>query len=306
MVSRFASPAVLDAEKARVSRPAGRTVLQRTRGAGHGPIVRLMSPSDLGEVLKPFVFLDLFDLDGRLAGAMPIHPHSGIATVTVVAEGDFRFEDAGSGKGVIGYGGVEWMRAGSGVWHGQEMSPGTSPRLRGFQLWVALGPELENDAPDSQYVQADRIPEVGPAKLILGRVGEVASPVRSPEGVNYLLVTLPAGARWIYASPPGHTAAFVAVSRGKLVLPGEIAEGELAALAPSSDPIILEAGPDAPATLVLGSAVPHRHDLVLGRHSVHTTPAALGTGERRIAELHHEMSAAGFRRQASGATPVFR
>ncbi|HUE88522.1 MAG TPA: hypothetical protein VMO26_20790 [Vicinamibacterales bacterium] len=36
-----------------------RTIVQRTRGYGHGPIVRLMSPSDLGEQLKPFVFLDL-------------------------------------------------------------------------------------------------------------------------------------------------------------------------------------------------------------------------------------------------------
>ena len=36
-----------------------------------------MSPSDLGKILKPFVFLDLFDHEG-----MPfdggLHPHSGI------------------------------------------------------------------------------------------------------------------------------------------------------------------------------------------------------------------------------------
>jgi hypothetical protein len=30
----------------------------------HGPATRLMSPSDLGEILKPFVFLDLFDHEG--------------------------------------------------------------------------------------------------------------------------------------------------------------------------------------------------------------------------------------------------
>src|SRR5947209_19049484 len=41
-----------------------RKLAHRTRGAGHGPIVRLMSPGDLGEILKPFVFLDLFDFDG--------------------------------------------------------------------------------------------------------------------------------------------------------------------------------------------------------------------------------------------------
>jgi len=45
--------------------PASRKVVQSTRGLSHGPIVRLMSPSDLGEHLKPFVFLDLFEADMR-------------------------------------------------------------------------------------------------------------------------------------------------------------------------------------------------------------------------------------------------
>ncbi len=37
-----------------------RAIAQRTRGQTHGPITRLVSPSDLGEALKPFVFLDYF------------------------------------------------------------------------------------------------------------------------------------------------------------------------------------------------------------------------------------------------------
>ena len=40
-----------------------------------------MSPSDLGEILKPFVFLDLFDHEGAPFNG-PLHPHSGIATLT--------------------------------------------------------------------------------------------------------------------------------------------------------------------------------------------------------------------------------
>lgn len=41
---------------------APRRIALRTRGHGHGPITRLMSPSDLGQVVKPFVFLDIFDI----------------------------------------------------------------------------------------------------------------------------------------------------------------------------------------------------------------------------------------------------
>ena len=73
-----------------------------------------MSPSDLGEQLKPFVFLDLFEADMRaLAGSMPVHPHSGIATLTVFTQGDVTFDDPIAGHGTIGYGGLEWACAGS-------------------------------------------------------------------------------------------------------------------------------------------------------------------------------------------------
>jgi redox-sensitive bicupin YhaK (pirin superfamily) len=58
-----------------------RAISHRTRGRAHGPITRLMSPSDLGELLKPFVFLDLFEHGGAPFNG-PLHPHSGIATLT--------------------------------------------------------------------------------------------------------------------------------------------------------------------------------------------------------------------------------
>ncbi len=40
-----------------------RDITYRTHGSGGGPITRLVSPSDLGELIKPFVFLDRFDFD---------------------------------------------------------------------------------------------------------------------------------------------------------------------------------------------------------------------------------------------------
>ena len=111
---------------------APRAIAYRTTGSGHGAIVRLMSPGDLGQWLKPFVFLDLFEGESAFINGMPMHPHSGIATVTLITEGNLRFDDADSGQGFIDYGGVEWMRAGGGVWHGKEMSVGTSPRIQAF------------------------------------------------------------------------------------------------------------------------------------------------------------------------------
>ena len=49
---------------ATITRSSQRQIAARTRGDSHGPITRLMSPSDFGQLLKPFVFLDLFDDKG--------------------------------------------------------------------------------------------------------------------------------------------------------------------------------------------------------------------------------------------------
>src|SRR6185295_16021956 len=93
----------------------GFRIARRTRGHSHGPITRLMSPSDFGRLLKPFVFLDLFDNNGIPFEGFGLHPHSGIATLTYLAAGSVSYEDTNGATGVLHAGGVEWMQAGGGV-----------------------------------------------------------------------------------------------------------------------------------------------------------------------------------------------
>jgi hypothetical protein len=69
---------------------SGRAIARRTLGRTHGSVTRLMSPSDFGVLLKPFVFLDLFDHEGPPFNG-PLHPHSGIATLTYIAQGAVSF-----------------------------------------------------------------------------------------------------------------------------------------------------------------------------------------------------------------------
>lgn len=285
-----------------------RPILHRTHGHGRGPITRLMSPSDLGEVLKPFVFLDRFQVSMRArggSGGMPLHPHSGIATVTVFTDGDATFDDPAAGRGTLAYGGVEWARAGRGIWHGQELAAGTSPTTQGFQLWLALPPELETAEAESQYVEAEHIPVVGPARLVIGRYDGAESPVRAPAGINYLMSKLGPGERWTYAPPKGHQALWVALANGALCGAAPVEAGALAVFEPGEAPVTFEASGEG-ATFVLGSAVPHRHPLHLGRYSVHTSPEALAVGERHIVELRRLLDGAASRQTPSGSTPVFR
>jgi redox-sensitive bicupin YhaK (pirin superfamily) len=272
-----------------------------------------MSPSDLGRIVKPFVFLDIFEMDSQtlrafaMPGAgMPIHPHSGIATVTVITEGWLRFEDPANGSGTIGYGGVEWMRASGGVWHGKEMTAGEGvSHVQGFQLWVALPAELENAEPESRYIEAKDMRSAGPAVVVVGSYEDTSSPVPAPDGYNYLLVTLKAGERWTYTPPPGHTVGWLAVAKGDLHAGEAVDAGEMVLFEQRADPIELQAGVDG-SVFVLGSAVPHPYPLHLGMYSVHTSREALASGERRIAELGRKLNEGGDRRTSAGTVPVFR
>jgi redox-sensitive bicupin YhaK (pirin superfamily) len=174
------------------SRPPrlARAIVQRPRGRRHGSVTRLMSPSDLGEILKPFVFLDLFDHEGAPFNG-PLHPHSGIATLTYVAEGAVNYIDPDNFRGTLPAGGVEWMQAGRGMWHGGRLDK--TGRTRGFQLWIALPPDLELGPTISIYQTPEDVPQHGPARILLGRYGSASSAIASPSPINYLAVRLKAG-----------------------------------------------------------------------------------------------------------------
>lgn len=266
--------------------PASREIRYRTRGSTRGPITRLVSPSDLGEVIKPFVFLDLAHF-GRDAEPTPMeylwHPHSGIATVTVPLDGAIRIADTTGADVILPAGGVEWMRAGNGVWHTGQAQPGGG---RLFQLWVALPPALENAASESRYIQPEQVPVVGPARVILGSYDGAHSPIDAPP-MTYLQVSLEPGERWSYQPAPGHLVAWLAVSDGALRTPERVEAGEVAVFEPARtaapDPIDVIA--DGPTRFVIGSAAPHPHELALGNYSVHTSAEALRRGEAEIRRI---------------------
>ena len=89
--------------------------------------------------------------------AIGFHPHSGIETVTVVLQGQLSYQETSGTEGVIDEGGVEWMRAGGGVWHSG--GPVGVARIKGYQLWIALPPEEENSDSEARYVDASRLLE---------------------------------------------------------------------------------------------------------------------------------------------------
>jgi redox-sensitive bicupin YhaK (pirin superfamily) len=262
-----------------------RKIIRRTRGNRHGPVTRLMSPGDLGQLLKPFVFLDLFDMDVASFPGIGLHPHSGIATVTYLFEGSVRYEDTSGATGVLRAGGLEWFKAGGGAWHGG--GPEEEGRSRGFQLWLALPPEQELGPVETVYLAPDAVARDGPARVLVGTHGTATSSINAGASLTYLAMRLRAGEFWRYQPASDHTVGWVALSTGRLFVPEGVEAGELAIFEASADAIDFRA--DGDTEFVLGSAAPHTHDLVLGQYSVHTSPATLRAGERRLNEIQHRL-----------------
>jgi len=146
-----------------------------------------------------------------------------------------------------------------------------------------LPPELELGPSESVYLAPEVIPQYGPVRVLLGSYGTATSAIKTPSPMNYLAVRLKSGERWSYQSPAGHTVLWTAVGMGSVLVPDELQQGELVAFRPSSAAMEFEAQSDA--EFVLGSAIPHDYDLVLGSHSVHTSAEALREAEARISTI---------------------
>jgi redox-sensitive bicupin YhaK (pirin superfamily) len=262
-------------------RSRGRSIIQMTAGRTHGPITRLMSPGDLGELVKPFVFLDYFEAPSSGVPQMADDPHSGIATHTTLLQGSVGYRDSTGKSGTLHAGSIEWMQAGGGVWHGGDLRPGEP--VRGYQLWVALPASLELEPAFSEYLGPEAAPSDGRARVLLGSHGKLRSPIADVGRLAYLHVELRDGETWRYQPPESHDVAWVAVNRGKLHVAGTVVAGQMAVFEEGDG--ALEVRAERPTELVIGSAAKHPHPLVCGYYSVHTSERALVLGEDGIRKV---------------------
>ncbi len=259
-----------------------RQVEQRVRGQQHGFIRRLISPGDLGERLKPFVFLDYLNGQIQPGTGFGFHPHSGIATLTYQLNADVEYEDTAGQQGIVRATGLEWLRAGGGTWHQGRIYP-QSDCAEGFQLWLALPPGVEDGPPEGVYVPPGQVPQVRNVRVLLGSYAGVGSPLPTPSPVDYLDVALGPGESFTHQPPRGHRTAWAFIYHGRVRIGDETAADELLVFDTSEAPVTFQAEGDA--RVLLGTAVPHDHPLLLGSYSVHTNPASLARGIQRIRDV---------------------
>ncbi len=147
--------------------------------------------------LDPFLLLDHFasnDPDDYIAG-FPDHPHRGFITLTYMLDGHMEHRDSMGNRGDLRAGGIQWMKAASGVIH-SEMPQQIDGLMRGFQLWINLPASEKMSDPQYQEFSAGQLPTVEHGgvrvKIISGEYSGRRGPIDDPHTqVQYLDVSLP-------------------------------------------------------------------------------------------------------------------
>jgi redox-sensitive bicupin YhaK (pirin superfamily) len=234
--------------------PAGpRRVALLANGRRHGAITRLIAPWDIGELTSPFVLLNYAEAERRSRPLFGIHPPSGIATLSLVLNGELSFEDETGKRGEVAAGGFAWMKAGSVIWH--EGGDAAREPLRVFHLWVEQFVAQGESAATSEYIAPDKVEEEGPARVLLGEFGRARGRTRrAPADVNFLHVRLKDQQSFRYDAPNGHNVTWLAVDCGSLQLQadGRVLWEQVALFGDSAGMIEVQA--DGETSFVLGSA----------------------------------------------------
>jgi redox-sensitive bicupin YhaK (pirin superfamily) len=247
------------AVQTRPARPVQAVVKGMPASDGAGVRMTRLLGTPQAQMFDPFLMLDFFDSNDRsdYGAGFPDHPHRGFETVTYMLEGRMRHADNKGHAGVIETGGVQWMRAGSGLVH-SEMPEQAEGRMSGFQLWVNLPARAKMSAPAYQEFPAGEIPverrDHGGAtvKVIAGRTGAgTEGPVKNEEVEPvYFDIELPAGGRFEEVVEAGKHAMLV-VFEGAAAVAGRRVDATSVAFLGEGERVEVQAAGEAPARLLL-------------------------------------------------------
>jgi quercetin 2,3-dioxygenase len=156
-------------------------------GPGHlaAPVI---APEDFA-INDPFILLmdDHLDIGDRPVGGA--HPHAGFETVTLLLQGSIYDRDEG---GFIEAGEVQWMTAGRGIIHGENV--GAKGKVRLLQLWLTLPKADRWTEPGFQTIHTDAVPvrrkNGAEVRIYSGGSGSLRSTTRNHVPVTITEITL--------------------------------------------------------------------------------------------------------------------
>ncbi len=201
---------------------------QETRDGAGVRLNRVFGHRSTVALTDPFLLLDHFGsnkVEEYISG-FPWHPHRGIETVTYLLEGKVTHEDSEGNKGTIYPSDLQWMTAGSGIFH-QEMpnmldekdpeellrTVGMSTSMSGFQLWINIPAKDKMTTPVYRDIKGPSTPTVdngngATVKIIAGKFGDAegAFSGRSVIDATYLDVKMNPESEFSFDVKDGYTA----------------------------------------------------------------------------------------------------
>ncbi len=162
----------------------------------------------------PFIMLadDHLDIGERPVGGA--HPHAGFETVTLLLEGAIYDRDEG---GVVNTGEVQWMTAGRGIIHGENVA--AKGRVRLLQLWLTLPKADRWTTPAFQNITTAAVPvrrERGvEARIYSGTSGDLRSTTKNHVPTTIVEFTMEPGATIDQEIPASYNG-FLFVVRGSV------------------------------------------------------------------------------------------
>ena len=148
---------------------------------GRYTTVRRLLPQRQRRMVGAWCFVDHFgpaEVTGRPGMQLPPHPHTGLQTVTWLADGEILHRDSLGSRQLIRPGQLNVMTSGHGIAHSEQSPPDHPSAMHGVQLWVALPDEARFGPPGfAHHAELPVLDFAGLSVTVL--VGEVAG-ARSP------------------------------------------------------------------------------------------------------------------------------
>lgn len=236
----------------------------RLRNLGNFTVRRVL-PFAKRRMVGPWTFFDhagpAYFLAGQGLDVRP-HPHTCLATVTYLFEGELLHRDSVGSVQTIRPGDINMMVAGSGVTHSERTPQEVREKehtLHALQLWLALPDTYEETEPAFYHYPATDLPTVTvnnvPIRVMIGSAYGITSPVKTFSQTLYAEAYLQAG-QSITLPKTEECAAYVA--KGIVHTKNtEIPEHSMAVFSPQKD-ITLIAKKETQLAIIGGAPVGER------------------------------------------------
>ncbi|MBB5182712.1 pirin family protein [Catenisphaera adipataccumulans] len=210
---------------------------------------------------SPFLMLDSFDSTqpADYTAGFPLHPHRGIETISYVAKGKMQHKDTLGFEDTVGDGEVQWMTAGSGIEHEENIPP--AERLLGIQLWMNLPKKDKMCPPAYHAIKHKDIEEIpiaegqGTLRLLAGTYLDHTGFQGEYQPLDYYELILKPGASISLPSDPQKTAMVFTLS-GDAEIAGTSVREKTAAALSEGDTVSIQAPAEGPEIRVLYMSAP--------------------------------------------------